>query len=104
MDGREFMFTVDPEGNETRALHSLVDFTDKDVIEIGAGDGRMTWRFAESTRSVTALDPIGSDIEVAIRTTPADVRERVRFLAVDATTYRYPGRRYDVAVLSHSLC
>jgi hypothetical protein len=33
---------VDHEGNETRALHELVDFRDKDVLEIGCGDGRMS--------------------------------------------------------------
>ena len=98
------MFTVDPHGHETRALHSLVDFRDKDVIEIGAGDGRMTWRYADTARSVIALDPLESDIQLASRATPDHLRERVRFLAADATTYLYAGGRFDVAVLSHSLC
>ena len=37
---------LDPEGVETRVLHDLVDFRGKDVLEIGCGDGRMTWRYA----------------------------------------------------------
>jgi tRNA G46 methylase TrmB len=33
---------VDPENNETRALLDLVNFTNKRVLEIGCGDGRLT--------------------------------------------------------------
>jgi ubiquinone/menaquinone biosynthesis C-methylase UbiE len=101
---RRFMVAVDPDGNETHALHSLVEFSDKDVLEIGAGDGRMTWRYADVARSVLALDPRASDIELATRAIPAHLRNNVRFLAADATTYHYPSGTFDVAVLSHSLC
>jgi hypothetical protein len=31
---------MDPEGVETRALHELVDFGDRDVLEVGCGDGQ----------------------------------------------------------------
>jgi ubiquinone/menaquinone biosynthesis C-methylase UbiE len=98
------LVAVDPDGHETRALHSLVNFSGKDVLEIGCGAGRMTWRFAEAARSVIALDPRASDIELARRATPRHMRERVRFLAADATTYRYAAGKFDVVVLSHSLC
>jgi SAM-dependent methyltransferase len=95
---------IDSDGRETRAIHALVDFRDKSVLEIGAGDGRMTWRFAEGTRRVIAIDLRKSDIQRAIQTTPDHVRSKVRFLVADATTYRYPPDRFDVVVLSHSLC
>jgi len=68
------MFNVDPEGHETRALHSLIDFSDRDVMEIGAGDGRMTWRYADAARSVTALDPLENDIELAKRVSARSTR------------------------------
>ena len=42
---------LDPEETETRVLHELIDFTGKDVLEIGCGDGRMTWRFASPPRA-----------------------------------------------------
>jgi ubiquinone/menaquinone biosynthesis C-methylase UbiE len=50
-------YEIEPEGNETRILHELMDFRGKDVLEIGCGDGRMTWRYAQLVRLVLALDP-----------------------------------------------
>lgn len=100
--GREVR--VDPDANKTRAVRALVDLAGARVLEIGAGDGRMTWRLAEATSEVVALDPLRDDIERAIADTPAQLRSRVRFVAADATAYRYPRSRFDVAVLSYSLC
>jgi cyclopropane fatty-acyl-phospholipid synthase-like methyltransferase len=37
---------TDPEGNETDTLFDLVDLGGAHVLEIGAGDGRLTWRYA----------------------------------------------------------
>src|SRR5215470_5938927 len=47
----------DPEHAETRVIHDLLDFTGTDVLEVGCGNGRLTWRYADRTRSVLALDP-----------------------------------------------
>ena len=47
----------DPEKNETRALLDLVDFSGKQVLEIGCGDGRMTWRYAGAAAHVTCIEP-----------------------------------------------
>lgn len=95
--------TFDPEGFETRAIHSLVDFRGRAVIEIGSGDGRMTWRFAESTARVLAIDPLTRDVRRAMAATPDHLRSTVRFVEADATSYRYPSARFDIAILSYSL-
>ncbi len=97
------MASIDPEGVETRAIDALVDFTGTSVLEIGAGDGRLTWRFVDKAKSVLALDPLERDVLRARRATPARLRSRVRFLLADATAYSYPRSRFDVAVLSYSL-
>ena len=34
--------SIDPEGTEIEAIHDLVDFSGKKVLEVGCGDGRMT--------------------------------------------------------------
>jgi ubiquinone/menaquinone biosynthesis C-methylase UbiE len=95
---------LDPEEAETRALHTLVDFTGKDVLEIGCGDGRMTWRFADDARSVLALDPVAQSIAEAQAVAAAQSRSNVIFQVADITTAMLPHATYDVAVFSWSLC
>ncbi|HZY41350.1 MAG TPA: class I SAM-dependent methyltransferase, partial [Anaerolineae bacterium] len=56
----------DPEDTETAALLDFADFTGKRVLEIGCGDGRLTWRYAAGAAHVTAIDPDADDIAIAI--------------------------------------
>jgi len=70
---------VDPENNETRALLDLVDFTGKHVLEIGCGDGRLTWRYAGRAKYVTAIDPKADAITRAKENLPEELKGRVEF-------------------------
>ena len=98
------MTSIDPEGVETRALAELVDFEDRSVLEIGAGDGRLTRRIAgQGAKSVLALDPLERDVLRAREAMSPELVGRVQFLVADATTFTYPRNRFDIAVLSHSL-
>ena len=94
---------VDPEGVETRAVHGLVDFAGKDVVEVGCGEGRLTWRFADVASSVLAFDPDESAIATAREQTPAALRGRVTFRAADMASIRLGAGAYDVGVLSWSI-
>lgn len=94
---------IDREGAETRALRELVDFTGKRVLEVGCGDGRVTWRYADRSASVLAIDPIERDIRRALRDMPRGLQRTVRFEVADITAYALPRRAFDVVVLSHSL-
>lgn len=95
---------LDPEEMETRVLHELIDFTGKDVLEIGCGDGRMTWRFADSARSVLALDPVALSVEEARAAAPAHLHSNVTFQVADITTAPLPISAFDLVVFSWSLC
>ncbi len=96
-------YAIDPEGNETRALHEMVDFDGKDILEIGCGDGRMTWRYAQRARSVLALDPKAERIEQGIASTPEALRPIVTFRVANIADVSLPGEAFDVAILSWSL-
>lgn len=96
-------FAIDPEGAETAVIHDLVDFSGKDVLEVGCGDGRVTWRYANEAATVVALDLDQEKIGRAVGSTPKDLRSRVRFLRADITDVRLPRGGFDVVVLSHSL-
>jgi len=95
--------SIDPEGTETRILHDLVDFRNKDVVEVGCGNGRMTWRYAEQARSVLALDPNEALIAEAHQKMPDAVRSIVTFRTGDVQSVGLPDEGFDVAILSWSL-
>ncbi len=94
---------IDPDGNETRVIHDLIDFAGKDVVEIGCGDGRMTWRYASVTASVLGIDPDESEISDAKAATPRELSDRVTFRAADVCTVKLAEDSFDVAVLAWSL-
>ena len=95
--------TLDPEGAETKVIHDLVDFRTRDVLEIGCGDGRLTWRFADQAASVLAIDPKDSEIAVAKERTPGGLKSRVSFKVADIGTVELPQNAFDAAVISWSL-
>ena len=82
--------TIDPEGAELAALGKLVDFDGLRVLEVGCGDGRLTWRYAEQAASVLASDPDESAIRRARRARPPELRDRVRLSIAGATELKAP--------------
>jgi ubiquinone/menaquinone biosynthesis C-methylase UbiE len=96
-------YAIDPEGTETRILHELIDFREKDVVEVGCGDGRMTWRYAAQTHSVLALDPNAERIAQAVASTPAPLTPIVTFRVADIANVSLPAAAFDIGLLSWSL-
>jgi ubiquinone/menaquinone biosynthesis C-methylase UbiE len=96
-------WALDPEERETSILYDLVDFADRDVLEVGCGDGRLTWRYAARTASVLACDPKGDVIALASARLPASWRDRVTFRAADITTMVLPEAAFDVAIFARSI-
>ena len=94
---------IDPEGNETVALHGLVDFSGKDVLEIGCGNGRMTSMYADEASSVLAIDLDESAIAAAREQVPLGLASQVTFQVADATTAPLEPKSYDVVVLAWSI-
>ena len=95
----------DPEGNETSTLHAMVDFKNLNVLEVGCGEGRLTWRYASSAAQVTAIDPDGKAVETARANTPQNLKERVHFLesTIEDFTKSFNHIKFDVAIFSWSL-
>ncbi len=94
---------ADPEDTETRALHDYADFSDKRVLEIGCGDGRLTWRYADRAAFVVAIDPKAEDIEIALEDCPADLRHKIEFRVARLEELDIPAEKFDLALLSWSL-
>jgi 2-polyprenyl-3-methyl-5-hydroxy-6-metoxy-1,4-benzoquinol methylase len=95
----------DPEGIETAALHRMVDFTGLRVLEIGCGNGRLTWRYSAEAANVTGIDPDEEDINTAQTSTPAELRSKVSFRHSTLEDYAkaFPERNFDLAIFAWSL-
>ncbi len=95
---------LDPELNETTALfHLFDDFAGKSVLEIGCGDGRLTWRYAGRVAHVTALDPDKGKITKAMATRPPEMKH-VEFLNMNLEAFATKNReKFDIAILAWSL-
>ncbi len=93
----------DPEDTETKALHDYADFTGKRVLEIGCGDGRLTWRYADQAASIVAIDPDADDIATALEDCPAELRDKIDFRVLRLEELSIPAEKFDLALLSWSL-
>jgi ubiquinone/menaquinone biosynthesis C-methylase UbiE len=94
---------VDPEGAHLRVLRSLADFRDARVLEIGAGEGRLTTGFAADAASVLAIDPNAESIAEAQRTVAEDHREKVTFQVASVAELDVPKADFDLVLFSWSL-
>jgi 2-polyprenyl-3-methyl-5-hydroxy-6-metoxy-1,4-benzoquinol methylase len=96
---------TDPEGNETVALFELAALDGAGVLEIGCGDGRLTWRYAERAAHVTAIEPFEGSIARA-KERLLGTRLPIEFrhsTFEDFAAYTDPDV-FDIALLSWSLC
>ncbi len=93
----------DPEDTETKALHDYADFTGKRVLEIGCGDGRLTWRYADRAASIVAIDPDADDVATAIEDCPDKLRKKIDFRVLRLEELSIPAEKFDLALLSWSL-
>ena len=102
----EMTIRIDPETNETRALFAGVDLDGRRVLEIGCGDGRLTWLYAEKTAHVTAIEPFTPAIARAEIAQPEKLARRVtlRPVGFDEFAAAAASSAYDVAIFSWSLC
>ena len=92
-----------PEGTETRALARLAPVDGLRVLELGCGDGRLTFRIADAAASVLAVDPDSEAIGRARAATPRRLAERVTFSVSGAEDVDAPAASFDLALFSWSL-
>ncbi len=95
----------DPKGNEIATLNAMVELKDLKVLEVGCGDGRLTWRYAEKAAQVTAIDPDREAIEKARANLPETLESRVNFdvSTIEDFAISLRGRKFDLIIFSWSL-
>jgi ubiquinone/menaquinone biosynthesis C-methylase UbiE len=100
---RPVAWRIDPEGAETDALARIAPMDGLRVLELGCGDGRLTFRYADAAASVLAVDPDADQIAKARATLPRGLADRVSFAVVGAEEVDAPRKEFDLALFSWSL-
>lgn len=100
------MSRIDHENNEPRALFEITEFSNKHVLEIGCGDGRLTWRYADKAARVTAIEPNAEQIALAKENLPKHLKGRVEFRTSSLEDFaaKSGSSVFDLVILSYSLC
>ncbi len=94
---------LDPEGAEQAALDRVGELTGLRVLEVGAGDGRLTWTLARTAAFVYGIDPDTALIAAARAGTPPELADRVHFTVGSVLDLEEPPGTYEAAVLAWSL-
>jgi ubiquinone/menaquinone biosynthesis C-methylase UbiE len=93
---------TDPERTESKYLQRYANLTGKRVLEIGCGDGRLTWQYAKSADRVTGIDHHRDDLRVATIDRPSDLGQRVIFTCADSIHLPFVKESFDIAILAWS--
>jgi SAM-dependent methyltransferase len=95
---------IDPTDIELETIRALGDFAGRRVIEIGAGDGRLSWPLAPQAALWLAVEPDGDELSALA----ADQRERplgsLRLLQGDGQAQALGSGTFDTAFFTWSLC
>lgn len=93
----------DPEGFERKILHKYAGFLNKRVLEIGCGEGRLTWKYAGASSLTVGFDPDQDAVRIAQADSPSDLREHVHFAQASASNIPFSKETFDIAILAWSL-
>jgi ubiquinone/menaquinone biosynthesis C-methylase UbiE len=96
-------FQKDAEQYEIKALRGLVDFKNQRVLEVGCGEGRLTWLYAHLAKQVVGIDPDPDAVRVANYDMLDNLRKTTVFACASSLHLPFPHEKFDIALLSWSL-
>ena len=94
---------VDAEAAHLSAVLRAADFRGRRVLEVGSGEGRLTWGIAPLAASVVAFDPDTDYVAQARAECPEELREKVRFEVASADEIEVEPQSVDLVFFSWSL-
>lgn len=93
----------DPDGDELKHLRQQADFADTKVLEVGCGDGRLTWQYAESASEVYGVDPDLERLRAANENRPGSLKSTLSLASSNAESLPFARNSFNLAVLAWSL-
>lgn len=96
--------SLDPEGIEIEVTKKHVSFDNKDILEVGCGDGRLTVQYAPSAKSVMAIDPNSRAISSAKKRSTKGLAAKLSFRVGTGEELTFPDESFDLVFFTWSLC
>ena len=95
-------FQKDPAQHETKFLNQSTDFTRKRVLEIGIGEGRLTWQYAGLPALTVGIDPDPDSLRVATIDRPSNLEDKVFLANALAENLPFAREKFDIALRAWS--
>ncbi len=83
---------------------NYVPLVEKDVLEVGCGDGKLTFQYADMANRVVGIDPKGDEIEKAERSVPRRLHSKIQFHVGKGESLPIPEESFHVVLFTYSLC
>lgn len=93
----------DPEEIEIDYLKRLADIHGRQVLEIGAGTGRLIWQYVDSADSVVGIDPDDERLATALDDWPKTLGTPLLLAQADAQAIPHAGEAFGAVILAWSL-
>jgi SAM-dependent methyltransferase len=95
---------IDPGDIELSTLRGLSNFAGCRVVEVGAGDGRLSWPLGGEAALWVAVDNDRDELRVAVDDLRANPLASLRLLEAEGQALGLAAASFDAVVFSWSLC
>lgn len=93
----------DPEGVEVEYLARTGALQKRKVLEIGCGNGRLTWRYAADAGMIAGVDPDFEPLSEAIASRPESLATPLLVAHAEAQALPFDDETFESAILAWSL-
>ena len=87
---------------ERQYLRDMVDVTDKRILEIGCGSGRLTWQYADDAYHVVGIDVELEDLQAGLASRPQHLSSKVDLMAGSAIVLPFASSTFDHVIFAWS--
>ncbi|MCY4071141.1 MAG: class I SAM-dependent methyltransferase [Chloroflexi bacterium] len=92
----------DTAGLEKKYLLDMLPAQSNRMLEIGCGDGRLTWQYADLADSLVAIDVTPDTLAEALRERPERFCETISILEASGVYLPFKSDSFDYALFSLS--